>query len=509
VSGDPRIDHVVVLMLENRSFDHMLGYLYPDKTQDQFHGLQRGRAYSNPRVPGNPAAGSVPVSRGKPWVTSPDSGHEFRDATLQLYGTEAGNFTADPTMDGFVAAYRRTQEKAAAAEEARLEPLQRDAYGPPSFDPPADTTGAAIMTCFDTGALPSLHSLAREFAVCDAWFSSLPGPTWPNRFFVHCASSDGRVNMTREDFSHPYRMDTIFNRLEAAGEPWAIYYHDVPQSLMLRKLRDHPQNFKLIYDFKDDVLNGTLPSYSFIEPRYFDFIWKKANDQHPPHDVRYGDVLIGRIYETLRSNDEVWKKTMLVILYDEHGGFYDHVPPGVAPAPDATDPLEFAFKRYGVRVPAVVVSPYVERGDVIHDVFDHSSIPATLKELFGLPQPLTRRDGGANTLSRALKLQTPRDIPWTSIPRTLDTRPAWDAVEFAESANMTTREINGALRNDGLSREPLSEFQRSLLENISTVTGASHADIATEGEAALAVRNVMQWVARGKVVKDEPSGGAG
>jgi phospholipase C len=407
-------------------------------------------------------------------------------------------------MNGFVAAYRRAQE-AAAKQKAQLEQMQREAPGPPSFDPPPDMSGRDIMTCFEAGSLPSLHTLAREFAVCDGWFSSLPGPTWPNRFFVHCASSDGRVNMAGGDLVHPYRMDTIFNRLEDAGESWAVYYHDIPQSLMLRKLRDRPDNFKLIYDFKSDVQNGTLPSYSFIEPRYFDFLWKKANDQHPPHDVRYGDVLIGRIYETLRGNDDIWNKSMFVILYDENGGFYDHVAPGAATAPGDTASAQFAFNRYGARVPAVVVSPYVVQGDVIHDVFDHSSIPATLRELFNTGAPLTQRDAAANTLSRVLKLDMPRDVPWKTIPRTLDTRPTWEAVEFAESATMTVREINGAVRGDGgLSREPLSDLQKSLVENTASVTGASTGNIKTEGEAALHVRNVMQFVALGHAAEDTP-----
>ncbi len=504
MSSDPRIEHVIVLMLENRSFDHMLGYLYPDKTPAQFDGLQgSAQPRSNPRDPNDPGVGSVPVTPGTPWVTTPDGAHEFADATLQLYGADDGNYSGTPTMNGFVAARRRAQEKA-AEEKRRLAEWQRDAPGPPSFEPPADVSGTDVMTCFEAGSLPSLHTLAREFAVCDHWFASLPGPTWPNRFFIHSASSDGRVSMGAADLMHPYRMDTIFNRLEAQGESWSIYYHDIPQSIMLRKLRDHPDNFKLIYDFKTDVDSGTLPSYSFIEPRYFDYLWKKANDQHPPHDVRHGDVLIGRIYETLRSNDEVWKKSMLVIVYDEHGGFYDHVEPPVAKPPGGTVFPQFGFTRYGMRVPAVIVSPYVVKGDVIHDVFDHSSIPATLRALFDLPEPLTQRDGGANTLTRALKLDQPREVDLKTIPRTPDTQAAWNAGALAETEIMNEKEINGAVRNHRLAPGPLSDLQRSLLENPSTVTGPAPRNIKTEGEGALQVRNTMRWFALGHIRNEPP-----
>jgi hypothetical protein len=137
-------------------------------------------------------------------------------------------------------------------------------------------------------------------------------------------------------------------------------------------------------------------------------------------------------------------------------------------------------------------------------VFDHTSIPATLKELFNLPQPLTERDRVANTLSRALKLKAPREVELTKIPRTLDTLATWDAVEFAESAVMTEREINGAVRSDKLSKRPLSDLQKSLLDSASTVTGADPGNIKTEGEGALHVRNVMRWFALGHIKTDTP-----
>ena len=500
MAQDPRIEHVIVLVLENRSFDHMLGWLYPKKSRADFNGVQGKPRLSNPRDPADPAGGVVPVARGTPWVTSPDPAHEFADATFQLYGLEASDYQAAPTGAGFLESYRRAQEKA-AEERWQAERMHADAPGPPTFEIPPEVNGEDIMTCFERGSLPALHALAKEFAVCDAWFSSLPGPTWPNRFFVHCASSDGRVGMDLDDLLHPYAMDTIFNRLEDAEKTWAVYYHDIPQSFMLRKVRPYRDNFKLIYDFAKDVKAGTLPGYSFIEPRYFDFLSQKANDQHPPHDVRYGDVLIGRIYETLRSNDALWRKSMLVITYDEHGGYYDHVPPGAVAAPGAPageDEPEFAFGRYGVRVPAVVVSPYVEQGAVCHEVFDHTSIPATLKEIFDLPDALTDRDRAARTLTASvLTRATPREVALKRVPRTHATRPIWKEVEAAESREVTLRDVNRAVRDDTLSPEPLSGLQQALLDTTREVTGVPAEKITTEGEGALHVQHVMQWVKLG------------
>ncbi|HEY0724371.1 MAG TPA: alkaline phosphatase family protein, partial [Pyrinomonadaceae bacterium] len=261
-----QIQHVIVLMLENRSFDHMLGFLYPDKSQADFSGLQDlGQPFSNPS-----GSAEVAVSAGAPWVTWPDPPHEHSDVTMQLYGTTKPSevYQADktPTMKGFVAAYQAAEEKFIADRAAAEE------YGAPPDFRPVDGTGGGVMECFAIDTLPALHTLAREFAVCDNWFSSLPGPTWPNRFFAHCATSDDRFNMALADLIHPYDMETIFDHLEPNDRSWTIYYHDILQSRTLRRLRDKEANFKLIYDFKSDVETNSLPTYSFIEPRYFDFL---------------------------------------------------------------------------------------------------------------------------------------------------------------------------------------------------------------------------------------------
>jgi phospholipase C len=483
-----QIEHVIVLMLENRSFDHMLGYLYPEKSQADFHGLQDlGQPFSNPS-----AQGDVAASAGAPWVTWPDPPHEHVDVTMQLYGTTKASDVyqagTKPTMKGFVAAYRATEEKLIAERTAA------EANGAPPDFTPIDGTGKHVMECFAADTLPALHALAREFAVCDNWFSSLPGPTWPNRFFAHCATSDNRVDMALADLIHPYDMETIFNHLEAKERSWTIYYHDIPQSRTLRRIRDKQANFKLIYDFKTDVENDALPNYSFIEPRYFDFLSQKANDQHPPHDVRFGDVLIGRVYEALRANDDVWKKSVLLVLWDEHGGYADHVPPSAVTTPSAGT-AGFKFDWYGVRVPAVIISPFVEAGVVDHTQYDHTSIPATLKEIFALPTALTSRDGGAKTFTSVLSRAEPREVALRRLPRTPEVAPIWDLVEHTEQSAVDFRDLNRALGNQKLSSTPLSDLQKSLIAHAEeTLRQPRGMEIRTEGEGALHVQQAMHWV---------------
>ena len=167
-------------------------------------------------------------------------------------------------------------------------------------------------------------------------------------------------------------------------------------------------NFASFGRFKTDARNGTLPNYAFIEPKYFSF-FGQANDQHPPHDMRAGEKLIAEVYEALRHSPQ-WPHTLFVITYDEHGGTYDHVVPPAAVPPDGHT-SQFAFDRYGVRVPAIVVSPFVPAG-VVHTVFDHASIPATLARVFQLDRFLTSRDAAANTFESMASLSTMR----TSVP---------------------------------------------------------------------------------------------
>ena len=426
-SNHSPIEHVIVLMLENRSYDHMLGYL------PNGHGLA-GDEF-NLVDPSDPASERARVSNTSGYVTAVDPGHDFVSVEKELFG-ELGHVVSPAPMSGFVA--------------VQIEQAKGDVE-----------VGKKIMECFDPDKIPALTTLAREFCICDRWFSAVPGPTWLNRFYTHAATCDG---MIIDSARHDYRMRTIYDALGEKGLSWSIYYGDVPQSLMLEHHWRSLDHFRRFERFYDDLEKGDLATYSFIEPRYLNFHEWKATDQHSPHDVRLGEYLIAEVYDTLRKSP-LWEKSLLVVLYDEHGGFFDRVPPpGSVPNPDgknSKDPA-FDFTRLGVRVPAILVSPFVERGHVDSTVYEHSSIPATVKALFDLPEGLTARDKVANTFEKNLSRSTPRsDTPLTlPVPGESEEAARHRALLRANALEKWRR---GEVDQTEISQEPLSTHQEALL----------------------------------------------
>jgi phospholipase C len=388
-SDDP-IKHVVVLMLENRSFDHMLGGM--SKWSEKVEGVPRaGPPNSNVDTLGNryeqkPGA--------KPSIL------KRRDLDHEHDGTEEELGSAASPMSGFV---RRFQLR---YPDATNEELQQ------------------VMQYFEFGAtpsddaLPALHTLARHFTVCDHWFSSMPGPTWPNRFFVHSGTCLGHVLMPSKDAPQNLRIyyqETIYDRLDQAGVNWTIYHDGVPQSIVMTGLLTRYmtwRGYESMDKFYEQAKGASkdFPEYAFIEPKYFGV---GENDQHPPANVYDGEQLIADVYNALRANNELWASTLLVILYDEHGGFYDHVSPPATVAPDQHT-AEYAFDRLGVRVPAILVSPWVAR-DVVSTVFDHTSLLRYLCEKWKL-KPLGNRmqtTAGlyqANSIASAINPTVARDL---------------------------------------------------------------------------------------------------
>jgi phospholipase C len=467
------IKNVVVLMLENRSLDHMLGYLrsaiYP------IEGLT-GAEY-NLEDPLNPASAKVLVNNQANYQGDLriDPAHDTLNVNVQLFSSATPAPGAAPANQGFVLDYAQV-----------------------GGNTPANTH--KIMNCFAPGKLPALQTLAQEFALCDHWHASVPGQTWPNRFFVHAGTSDGWLdNKVRY-----YGMRTIYDNLSGQGVSWNIYFHDVPQSLALARLQVSlfKDRFKLFDHFLKDAASGQLPAYSFIEPRYNDFLFWKANDEHPDHDVSLGDALIANVYEALRSSPQ-WNQNLLVILYDEHGGIFDHVPPPGGPPyavnPDGKNSTSppFNFDRLGVRVPAVLVSPYIAKGTIDHLIYDHTSLLATVKKIFKLPTFLTRRDAAAATFENNLALDQPRTDAPIELPR---------AAPTAKLAQMnmpvTLDNVNRALAAGEASQAPLTELQRSLVDLASSLdAGESHflamaraaRVIETEHEAAV---HTQETVAR-------------
>ena len=436
-----KIEHLVVLMLENCSFDRMLGF--SRAASPAFAGLVGDEA--NPVGIGQPSFAArlrvshLPYADYDGYVTDPDPHHEVPDVTRQLYGN--GVPGTDPvTNEGFVDSYRTL-----------------------------DTSkGAHVMGCFDPGQLAAVTALASEFVVFDHWHASVPGPTWPNRFFAHCATSGGLWESPSDaasaasELGNTFPMESIFDSLYNAGTPWAVYYHDVPQSLALARLHGHRDRFKHIGAFLDAARSGQLPAYSFIEPAFFNLpsLGIYANDMHPAHDVRHGDKLIADAYNALRAGP-LWPTTALLVLWDEHGGFYDHVAPptaadgAVADSPDAASrAASFKFDRLGVRVPAILASPWVPRGGVVSDLFENSAIPATVKALFGLPNFLSSRDAASATFDKALSLDVLRDTV-ASIPYTA---PAGQPLETVVAAMSGTQRslvaLSSGLQVQGLATGP-------------------------------------------------------
>jgi phospholipase C len=374
------IEHFVVLMFENRSFDHMLGDL-------AIVGVERpGSETANPLHPADPASPEFAVQ----WITgdedvSVDPGHTYTDVMKQLTGTSSLEVPqGGPNNKGFVWNYaERLRAKGAPVERA-----------------------GEIMRCSHTTRVPILSKLAREFAVCTRWFCSVPGETWPNRLFAHAAQSANLVH----NVARPYGVRSIFDALRQAGVSWGVYAGDIPQAAAFIRPGDvFRRRFHPLEAFFSDVERGTLPHYAFLEPAHFG---PRADSQHPTQRVSRGEKLIKRVYESLAANREIWDRLLLLIAYDEHGGFFDHVAPPAAHPPHVgeRDPEHgFAFDLLGPRVPAVVVSPFVRPG-ADPTVRDHASIVRTVREVFGIATPLTGRDAAAASLLDLLG-GPPRDAP--------------------------------------------------------------------------------------------------
>ncbi|OEL24710.1 Non-specific phospholipase C4 [Dichanthelium oligosanthes] len=441
-----KIKTVVVLIQENRSFDHMLGWM--KSLNPEIDGVTGAEV--NHTVAGDPSSPAVHFGNASQYV-DPDPGHSFMAIYEQVYGdpytwgrtapaTKPG--VAVPPMSGF-------------AQQARTER-------------PGTDMSNTVMNGFRPDAVPVYRELVKEFAVCDRWFASVPTSTQPNRMFVHSATSHGLVSNDSKVLVQGLPQRTIFDNLHDQGFSFGIYYQFPPAVLLYRNLRQLKYIGKFHeYDlsFKQHCKEGKLPNYVVIEQRYLDLKLLPGNDDHPSHDVSRGQRLVKEVYEALRSSPQ-WNEILFVITYDEHGGFFDHVPTPVegVPSPDgivSDAPISFAFDRLGVRVPAMFISPWIEKGTVIHrpsgpkpmSQYEHSSIPATVKKIFGLNEFLTKRDAWAGTFESVLTRATPR----TDCPETLP-----EPVRLREAEAEENREI--------------SEFQAELVQLGAALKG----DHATE-----------------------------
>jgi phospholipase C len=280
-----------------------------------------------------------------------------------------------------------------------------------------------VMQCFSPGNLRVVTALAKEFAVCDHWYSSMAGPTEPNRMFVHaatCGEFDDSPSMWEQTGAEliggiSFDNGTIFDRLKKANLPYRIYAGDSFPNVAELKGVSLYRDISDFDEFADDINDGYDAVYTFIEPNY-DAVelsnqFYEGNSQHAPGSVAAGEKLIKVLYETLRASP-LWNSSILVIVWDEHGGFFDHVPPPrAAPTGKRGRRHGYMFDQYGPRVPAIVISPLVPGHIIEHRALEHSVIPATLEQLFGM-DPLTVRDAGIIGLQTLATLKTPRtDAP--------------------------------------------------------------------------------------------------
>ncbi|KAL3688759.1 hypothetical protein R1sor_015068 [Riccia sorocarpa] len=450
VTFEGKISTVVLLVMENRSFDNMLGFLlrdspneYKDIDPERVGDFLQGDEFNIITDPTNTTVEKkVPISDNAPYITEADPPHGFGSIRRQIYGSDSSAGT--PVMSGF--------GKEAETEKAGF--------------------STQVMSCFNMKKIPITAALAREFALCTRWYAGLPTSTQPNRFCIHSTTSHGAVSNVTLDLIKGFPQKTIFESVEESGKSFKIYYQNIPATLFLSRLRNvkYLDNFTPYDNFQKDAKAGKLPNYAVIEQKYFESALIKANDNHPPHDVRLGEALIKEIYETLRASPK-WNETLFIITYDEHGGLYDHkAPPSVGiPNPDGLvgpEPDKFNFDRLGVRVPTILISPWIKRNTLVGEPsgptptshYEHSSIAATLKKMFNLKSFLTKRDEWAGTFEGVLSLSQPR----TDCPLTLPEVPPPDA---------TDRELPVAHKCQ------LHEWQKELVLLAYVLTGATGPDV--------------------------------
>jgi phospholipase C len=374
VAADPaadnlqKIDKIVVLIMENRSFDHLLGYLKLEENRNDVEGLTPGLSNSDGQ--------------------KTYSVHHLDHTALQPNQDpcHSGQCVADQLQDnngGFVSNYVSTH--------------------------PNDPERDLVMGYYNKNEVTTYDYLAGEFTLCDHWFSSVPGATWPNRLYAVTGCADG----SKDNKTIPiYNLPAFVRKLDAQKVTWDWYSDNFFGSTL--NLTDGRYRSRSVYhldDFYQQAADGTLPSVCWIDPLFTSSPGAiAANDDHPPADIRHGQDFVLNIYHALVSNSDQWNETLFVVVYDEHGGFYDHIVP---PAAEDDRP---SFRSYGVRVPAILVSPWVPQGKVISNLFDHTSIIKTILLRFcrradGSIPDMGKRVMAANHLGYALTEETPRPSP--------------------------------------------------------------------------------------------------
>jgi len=365
------VDTIVVLMQENRSFDHYFG---------QLHYQGKRRSEGEPRNASNPdPLGGAPISafHQTRYCEVADLDHSWSGTHREWNNGAMGGFTA-----------------------ANVDPN--------------DPNGSRTMGYYDRSAFPFYYALYKKFATGDRYFCSALTQTFPNRFYLLAATSFGHI---RNDFpTSPTDFapagGTIFERLDQAGVTWKIYYSQLAFANLFAYVRNTRQvNVVPINLYFTDAQNGTLPQVSFVDPI---FLGAKnvENDEHPPANVQVGQEFASRVVKAVLTSPQ-WSRSAVLVTYDEHGGYYDHVPPPLACQPDGIPPalnmtdVPGDFDRLGIRVPVVAVSPYARRHFDSHKAYDHTSILRFIETRFDLGA-LTKRDANADPMLDLFDFRRPR-----------------------------------------------------------------------------------------------------
>jgi phospholipase C len=476
--GVQALEHIVVLMMENRSFDHMLGFL----GKPTMAGLS-----GSERIP-DILGVLQPVTQNAQYQSqlNPDPQHDWQDVNQQIFGNQAGT-SGGPMMQGFIKDY---------------------------FSICGDQQQSLnVMNCFNSAKLPILSGLASGFGLCDHWFSSVPGPTLPNRAYVHFGTSFGVLDMSAV-IGLGQQKTSIYQRMADAGVPAKLYYSSTSSSFTAI-LTDQEQFFGTIDEFyntanasKDDA-SCTLPSYCFLEPSYSvpDGSNDQANDQHPDNDVRAGEQLILQVYRTIWDNAYLRNNTLLIIVYDEHGGLYDHIVPPAAPPEPVQNSEGFAFNRFGIRVPAVLISPWIDSTTVDPTPYDHASIPSTATRLWigdpAIKSPAVREQTAATFLGN-LSLSAPRAVdPLANFSDASAFKQGLSAALAEPAAMLAMRPMSSLVQ---VQVNHAAELDKKLPAKLQTGIDASK--LRTAGEAGTYIQKVVTAAQSHLAAKKAQEGGA-
>ena len=409
----PGIEHVILLMFENRSFDNVLGAFYPGKPNRG--GVPTG--WSNPYQGQNIAAWQSPAGSAAQTIPYPDPNELFTNMQNQIAGG---------AMTGFVTDYATVP----------------------------GATPSNIMQYYVAANVPVTYALAQSYAVSDTYFASGPVQTWPNRLFSLCGTpgynpSTNAAYLNNTEYplypliAGQLSYNSIFQQLDNADSSWRIYFADLlPVAMLLDYVWESGKKSpnKLVQfspAFFNDITNNTLPAFSLVEPIYqmYGATGKVApTSNHPgssvatdstgvPISVSCGERFLAQIFQALSANPALFAKTLLIVTYDEHGGLFDHVAPPKAVSPFVKPVTNFNYNSYGVRVPTLFINPYVQPGLFPPDsnanppAFDHTSILATMRDQFGLSGSLSPRVDAAPTFSGLINpSQQPINAPTIPLP---------------------------------------------------------------------------------------------